>query len=138
MRFVRLRSKFGYAIVWWVVGFVATWASDLIFSHTIGLLLALAIDAAFLVGGIRLFRGRDEPVAPARPWWRATGSPTPGFVVAALLFVYALSYLRVLGENASFLEMLNAQISAPLATIFGAFYLNSSIRLVRVKRMAGA
>ncbi|ROS77918.1 hypothetical protein EDF24_0686 [Curtobacterium sp. PhB130] len=45
---------------------------------------------AMVVGGVRLFRGEDEPVEPPRAWWRMTARPFAGFLLAAYFVADAL------------------------------------------------
>ena len=52
---------------------------------TSGAIVTPILMTAAIVFMARTFRGDDEPVAPPRPWWRATAKPTSGFVVSALL-----------------------------------------------------
>ena len=91
--------------------------------------VAFDLVSSFAVVGFgsRVFRAQGEPVAQPRVWWRATGRPTAGFVLAAL-FVFA-AVAALLPPNAMVVSewWWYAATSVPIV----AFYLHSSIRLVR-------
>jgi len=75
--------------------------------------------------GTRAFRARGEPELPPRVWWRATGRPPAGFVIASLL---ALSIVATLVRSPDLGALWwTFGVSLPLAV----FYLQSSIRLLR-------
>lgn len=91
---------------------------------------------AAVLYGARIFRGRGEPVAPARPWWQMTARPKLSRNLG-LVFAVATAY-SLLG-----LTLQLAGISEPTASTvaviftvieFGALaflYLNSAVRLRR-------
>ncbi len=87
-------------------------------------------QAAFVLSATRAFRSAGEPVAPPRSWWRATGRPATGFVLAALFAAgavfTALTEPRGAAENLPG-WWLNVVLTAALA----AYFLQSSVRLVR-------
>lgn len=45
---------------------------------------------AIVVVGVRVFRNEGEPVEPPRAWWRMTGRPFAGFLLAAYFVADAL------------------------------------------------
>jgi hypothetical protein len=87
--------------------------------------LQLALFFPYLIVAVRSFRGRFEPVAPPRPWWRMTGRPKAGFWIAGFELVGAIS-------TAFFPEGLEYwPVYVVDNGVIGLFYLNSSIQLVR-------
>ncbi len=76
--------------------------------------------------GSRVFRITGEPLDPPRRWWRATGRPPAGFVIFGLFALSGVAaFLPSTDDDPALWWYLVT--SAPLA----AFYLHSSIRLVR-------
>ncbi|WP_440710858.1 hypothetical protein [Herbiconiux sp. YIM B11900] len=139
---LRIR-KTGWKIVYIVVGWVVVTAVGWPI-YGLGLptpllsVIASVLFLAYVLLGVRVFRGRDEPIVPARAWWRMTAKPTAGFVLGAY-FALSLVYEVVLAivdpagrfpgrpDADVFTFILNLIGTAPLVYL----YLNSSIRLVR-------
>ncbi|TFB88215.1 hypothetical protein E3O44_05950 [Cryobacterium algoricola] len=108
----------------------------------VGSLLNAAITFASVLVGARLFRGRGEPVAPRRPWWKMTARPLLSRVLG-IIFVLAVASTLLLFITAALGADRSAKTLAGLTipeTIFDivleaalAFlYLNSAVRLARM------
>lgn len=101
--------------------------------YPVNVLVMNAIVVAVVAVGCRSFRGRGEDVAAPRPWWRMTARPTAGFVIAALVLVNAAGAVVV----AVFVPTgrpLEVVLNPAVDVVVGAFYLHSSIRLLRTGR----
>ncbi|MFP3465987.1 hypothetical protein [Leifsonia sp. SIMBA_070] len=95
---------------------------------TFDVLIVAVLNVAYVIVGVRIFRGEGENRADPRPWWRATARPAAGFWIGAFLVV--LAFISGVGAFSSkpedaFIPALACLTYAALA----AFYLNSSIRL---------
>jgi hypothetical protein len=86
--------------------------------------IAAAYFVAWVVVGVRVFRGRGEQVEAPRAWWRMTARPLAGFVLAAVL---GLGVVVPAGTPSS-----GVQIVAQL--VVAVAYLASSIVLVSLTR----
>lgn len=91
------------------------------------LAIDLVLGFAVVWLGTRAFRAHGEPVEPPRVWWRATGRPRAGFVLGALFLWASVIFLAspLVGDDPALVW--NAVSTLPIA----AFYLHSSVRLVR-------
>ena len=95
---------------------------------TIDVLIVAILNVAYVIIGVRTFRGLEENREDPRPWWRATARPTAGWWLGAGLAV--LAFISLLGALASkpgngFVPAMACLVYAALA----AFYLHSSYRL---------
>jgi hypothetical protein len=103
--------------------------------YDIVLLHGFAAVLLFIVIGIRVFRGRGEPVEPPRPWWKASARPTASLLlggISSIDLVLALVILLTSGSTSvgifpQVLHILSAVLTASL-------YLNSGIRLAVAAR----
>lgn len=89
--------------------------------------LDLAGGLAMVWFGTRVFRARGEDIEPQRVWWRATGRPPAGYVLFALFALGASDLVVPPVEAADPSWWWYSVMALPIA----AFYLHSSIRLVR-------
>ena len=126
---VRIRSpwaKLGVVVAWWVVGFaLATVLRWLGVGDLAIVLIGAVYDIGVIAAATRVFRGAYERSEPSRPWWRATGRPTAGFVLAAaLLLVSVWALLRFPADAASI-------VLAVEWIVVAIFYFQSSVRLAR-------
>ena len=95
---------------------------------TLDVIIVAVLNIAFVVIGVRTFRGAEENREDPRAWWRATARPTAGFWIGSGLAVAAgISLLGALASKPSdaFIPALACVVYAALA----AFYLHSSYRL---------
>ena len=105
-----------------------------------------AYDLGFFIGSIlriglfllaaRIFRGRDEAVTPARPWWQMTARPTLsrrlGIFLAVLTGLNVLAtVLQLLGAIGSGSTLIASIISVLECGLLAFLYLNSATRLRR-------
>jgi hypothetical protein len=131
LRIVKKRWKFGYLLA----GFALLSAIDRLIvaigvPDLLGEVLSSVAYLAFIFGGARSFRGRREPVAPPRAWWRTTSRPTAGFVLAALFFLLVAGNVSI--SIIRPITITSASISGGVIfAMLTAVYLNSAIRLVR-------
>jgi hypothetical protein len=132
MRLTKFPQKLAYVIVARIVTYLvdssarfvpAVWAGPL-------LLLETALIVAFVVVGVRSFRGEVELVAPPRPWWRWTGRPKAGFWLATLFTANAVLLVANATRGGFGLSGYGVFFCVALLVIAG-FYLNSSIQLLR-------
>lgn len=95
---------------------------------TIDVVVVALLNFAYVVLGVRTFRGADENRADPRAWWRATARPAAGFWIggglAAAAFVSGVGALSSRPES-SFIPTVACLSYAVLA----AYYLHSSYRL---------
>jgi hypothetical protein len=132
LRIVKKRWKFGYL----VAGFALLSGIDRLIvaigvPDLLGEVLSSVIPLAFIFGGARCFRGRREPVAPLRAWWRTTSRPTAGFVLAALFFLLVAGNVLTSIIRPITITITSASISGSVIfVVLTAAYLNSAIRLV--------
>ena len=102
----------------------------------------LAMELFYVASGLaltylatRVFRVREEPQVPARAWWRATGRPAAGFVIAGVVVVSTfLSAVRFVPGADNPVALLASYL--PLAVVAG-FFVHSSIRLLTIPRSPG-
>jgi hypothetical protein len=95
---------------------------------TFDVLIVAVLNIAYVIVGVRIFRGAEENRPDPRPWWRATARPAAGFWIGALLAV--LAFISGVGAFASDPEDAMIPAIACLSyAVLAAFYLNSSIRL---------
>ncbi|WP_165063346.1 hypothetical protein [Marisediminicola senii] len=123
----------GYIIVL-LAGLLAVVATG---SPTIAAAATIALLVGLLVLCTRTFRGAGEPVEPSRPWWRLTGGPPSGFVMAALFALQGISYFLVVptgGDDAAAV----APIAAPFYLLVAAAFVYSSVRQLRMRKRGAA
>jgi len=73
VRIVRWPLKLVYVVLAGAVGFAIGRGLAAIHTETVlESLISGVIGLAAYLYGARIFRGRDEAVAPARPWWQMT------------------------------------------------------------------
>lgn len=140
VRVVRWYLKLAYAAGVWLAGYLAIALLDaLIAPQIIGSIVSAVLTLAGIVLGARWFRGKGEPIAPARPWWKMTARRTLSRVVGvASLLGSALTIASLLGAAMgaeSRMQLLTVAtlpeyvLSAALFAIIATLYLNSAIRL---------
>lgn len=124
----------GYAVIASVLFAIRTWllnAAEWPYS-----IILVILNLAYVLIGVRIFRGYLEPLAPARAWWRWTGRPKAGFWLGAIFLwgtigasaAWWLPTPHPLGVGVT---ALNVSVSG--LTALG--YFNSSIRLLRHPEM---
>lgn len=144
IRIVRWPGKVAYVFGVVVLGWLLRSLFDAVdvpalVAQTIG----QVVDLAAIVYGARVFRGRGEPVAPARPWWRMTAWAPASWVIGLIALYGLVSVVAVLvvpmPEFAS-----AAEVPGGLAwdlvligwlAVVAALYLNSALRLPRAPRV---
>lgn len=95
------------------------------------------VTLAGILLGARLFRGRAEPIAPARPWWQMTARRTLSRALGIVAVLAVLSSLigmlsAALGVERS-IELVQPLpefiLTAGFACVLAFLYLNSAARL---------
>jgi hypothetical protein len=95
---------------------------------TIDVMIVAVLNIAFVVTGVRIFRGAEENRQDPRAWWRATARPAAGFWIGAGLTVAAgISLLGALASDPE--DSFIPAIACVVYGIFAIFYLHSSYRL---------
>lgn len=95
---------------------------------TLDVMIVAALNIAYVIIGVRIFRGAGENRADPRPWWRATARPAAGYWIGSALGVGA--FISCVGALASPPEdAFIPAISCLSYAVLAAFYFNSSIRL---------
>lgn len=95
---------------------------------TIDVLIVAALNLAYVIVGVRTFRGAGENRDDPRPWWRATARPAAGFWLGGILAF--LAFIAGVGAFASKPENAFVPAVAFLAyALLAVFYLHSSYRL---------
>lgn len=117
-----------YAVAVGVVGFQAALAGADPLAYFVFRTVA---DTAVILLGVRTFRARGEAIIPERPWWKATGRPRAGFVIAGLFAVSLLFTIPSVIADLSPSGILISVLNFATSSAYGAFYLNSSLRLRR-------
>jgi hypothetical protein len=100
-------------------------------SSTLVIGSSILAQLAFVIVGIRSFRGEGEPVRPPRVWWRMTARPPAGFVLGCLFLLQA--GWSALTQQAGPITTAAATVSA----FIGLAYLAASAALVRHLQEAG-
>lgn len=111
------------------VGFVIVLAAPLIVAvpagPVAGIVCYMAFLSAWIVIGVRAFRGEDESTHAPRAWWRMTNKPTAGFVIAALLTIHAITSAIQLVHSTSGL----IGLSIVFDILIAGLYAHSSLKL---------
>lgn len=140
IRITRWYFKLLYVVGAWLVGFpVSGLLTALNAPALVGSLLSTAITLASVIVGARVFRGRGEPVAPRRSWWKMTARPLLSRVLGTL-FVLSLASTLLLVITATLgvdqsaqslgrMTILDTTISVVLSAVLAFLYLNSAVRL---------
>jgi hypothetical protein len=95
---------------------------------TMDVLIVAVLNIAYVLIGVRTFRGIEENREDPRAWWRATARPAAGFWIGAGLAVgAAISLLGALASSPE--DAFVPTIACLVYGAFAAFYLHSSYRL---------
>lgn len=141
VRITKWYFKLLYVVGVWLVP-VQALLSALNAPALVGSLLNAAITFASVLVGARVFRGRGEPVAPRRPWWKMTARPLLSRVLGIIFVLAVASTLLLfitaaLGADRSAKAL--ARITIPetvfdivLEAVLAFLYLNSAVRLARM------
>ena len=143
IRITRWYFKLLYVIGAWLVGIPAQGLlAALNAPALVSSLLLTAITLASVFVGARVFRGRGEPVAPRRPWWKMTARPLLSRVLGIIstLFLASILFLAItatLGvdesvESLGSTPILDTTINVVLMAVLAFLYLNSAIRLAKI------
>jgi hypothetical protein len=115
--------------------------------------IALAMNLCIFLYGARVFRGPNELVEPARPWWKMTAEGRLSFLLGFLFAVLTIVYAGVVAigtivifaaarlgpsslSSPEFYLELNIPILLYLATL-AFFYVSSSSHHSRIARLDG-
>lgn len=140
IRIVRWQFKVLYVIGAWLVGVPVVGLLNAVNAPAlVGSLANTAVAFASVIVGARIFRGRDEPVAPRRPWWQMTARPLLSRVFGVILGLFVASYLIIvisaaLGVKSSLQSLEHLTIAETTSTgvllaVLAFLYLNSAVRL---------
>lgn len=140
LRIVRWERKLAAAIVVWLVGMALFALLPAEIPSPLRSALALIVNVGSFVLCARVFRGRGEPVAPPRAWWRMTArarlSARLGFLFSLITLIgLVLLFAGVVG-GAEPITAPNAVEDVAASTIdivqsgiLAYLYLNSAARL---------
>ena len=100
-------------------------------SSAVSLLFGVAFTSLAFVVAVRTFRGRAEPIASPRPWWRATARPTAGFVLGALTIWGAADEVWLLVDEPAMgvIAWVARVLSLLQFILIAGYFINSSVRL---------
>jgi hypothetical protein len=128
LRITNVWVKLAYVVVWY--GFGVVLANVILSGVADAIIVAtlLAWDTASLSLGVRIFRGRDEAVAPPRPWWRMTGGARSALVLGSLGVLNAALTLPLYVAAPS-----PWVLNACWYLVAGVLYLHSGIRTRRAR-----
>jgi hypothetical protein len=143
IRITRWYFKLLYVVGAWLVGLpVQGLLAALNAPALVGSLLNTAITLASVIVGARVFRGRGEPVAPRRSWWRMTARPLLSRVLGTIFLLSLASMLLVvitanlgIDQSAKSLgrtTILDTTTSVVLSAVLAFLYLNSAVRLAKL------
>lgn len=129
LRIVKPFDKFLYGLFGYLAVIMVSLLGSALGGAPVGAVVVVAAFSAWIIIGARLFRIEDEPLDAPRPWWRLTGRPAAGFVIAALFALQALG---------SWAASLTGGVTGPtsgatttVCAIAAVAYLGSSLRLRR-------
>lgn len=137
IRITATSAKVVYLVAAVVLITLVSLAANALFGGTgAGAIATSLLWIVIILLGTRWFRGREEPVAPPRVWWRMTAEPPAGYVLGVLFLLNAATQVFTFASNDP------ATIAAvgalwPTLTVLvchgliGLAYLHSSIRLSR-------
>lgn len=136
LRIVKWYYKLLFVVGAWCAGFPVEAVIDAVGApETLGMLANWIVTIAAVLFCARLFRGRDEPVAPRRPWWKMTARrpmsralgilSLVGVVSSASEIVMLLLGLRQQSAPDAGILALSLSVYAVLAFL----YFNSAARL---------
>jgi hypothetical protein len=135
LRIVRTRYKLLYFVVWLAVTYVFSRYIYPHWSEIPRLVSAQVLSTGFTVLAIRSFRGRSEPVAPPRPWWRMTGGVVSGFLLGGLWLVsiplLILVQLGVWPTPTVAEPPVEFGVNTAINAVLAALFIHSAIRLRR-------
>ncbi|MGO4784988.1 hypothetical protein [Cryobacterium sp. W22_MBD10_FK3] len=132
LRIRKKRWKIAYIVIIGVglLAFLNGAVVPRLFSDPLSSVMANVFVVLVVFGGVRSFRGSDEPIEPPRAWWRMTSRPRAGFVLGALLILnLANSVFGVVSGSTD--PQLTGVLSAVVDALLAFLYISSSIRLVR-------
>jgi len=143
IRITRWYFKLLYVVGAWLVGSpVQALLTAVTAPVPVRSLLGTAIMLASVIVGARLFRGRGEPVAPRRPWWKMTVRPLLSRVLGIIFVLFLASTLLLvitaaLGVDSSIqslgrMTIPDTTISVVLVAVLAILYLNSAVRLAKM------
>jgi hypothetical protein len=93
IRIVSWYFKLAYVVGASLVGFPVFALFNILRLPLVGNLASTAVTLAGIVLGARVFRGRDEPVTPRRPWWQMTARPLLSRVLGIIFLMTVISTL---------------------------------------------
>jgi hypothetical protein len=125
-------GKFLYVLIGGIAVVLLNLLVAALVGPVIGPVLYVVVLFGWILVGARIFRVPEEPIEPPRPWWRLTGRPTAGFVLAALFALQAITNQlpRTLGGRAADDGSTTTAAVVTVACATAALaYLASSLRL---------
>lgn len=125
-------AKLGSIIAAGILVFLVSLAAGVGISVVAGAIAFIVTAGAAVALLSRVFRTSTEDDGP-REWWRLTGRPTAGYVIAAVLFAEIVSVLLPSLEETPMRTVVVA-----LYSVLAAGYLHSSIRLTLQERAGRA
>ena len=130
LRIRKTRWKIAYIAVCLAVLALNSAALSHTFTNPIFAVTTEMLYLLLVFGGVRSFRGADEPMKPPRAWWRMTSRPRAGFVIGSSLALTVANDIFSVATGTSeslFTTVLSAIVDASLAFL----YFRSSVRLHR-------
>lgn len=133
LRIVNPYGKFLYVLIGGIAVVLLNLLVAALVGPVVGPVLYVVVLFGWILAGARVFRVPEEPIEPPRPWWKLTGRPTAGFVLAALFALQAITnqLTPVLGGRAG--DGGGSTTTATVVTVACAIaavaYLASSLRL---------
>jgi hypothetical protein len=139
LRILNPYGKFLYVLVGWIAVVLINLLVVALVGPVVGPVLYVVVLFGWILVGARIFRVPEEPIEPPRPWWRLTGRPTAGFVLAALFALQAITNQLTLvigdrgraGEDGGTASVTVVTVACAIAAVA---YLASSLRL-RARRV---
>ncbi|NQX35993.1 hypothetical protein [Herbiconiux sp. VKM Ac-2851] len=127
-------GKFLYVLIGGIAVVLLNLLVAALVGPVVGPVLYVVVLFGWILVGARIFRVPEEPIEPPRPWWKLTGRPTAGFVLAALFALQAITnqLTLVLGDRGrAGDDGGTASVTAMTAAcgIAAVVYLASSVRL---------
>jgi len=128
LRLTQKRWKALYIAGFLLVGMILGFGLTRLDTDVLTALITSSVLLGGVLGGARIFRGRNELLLAPRPWWRMTAKPLAGFVLGAWWAMGALNSILLLWAGRSAAVSI---IDGVPVLLLAVLYFASSIRLLR-------